>query len=137
MTTDTRHAAKATQDSLTSGNGDISGRRLTPEEAYSLVCDYVRADGWVQDGAGYWSHPDALDPGPGVMLPSALMISLRNDGIDPDSPAPPVAHSFGPRRDVAGAALCVVCGERSGVPIYGGKCPGCYEAQRVEREEGS
>ena len=76
--------------------------RLAPEEAYSLVCDYVRADGWVQDGAGYWSHPedDKHHPTqPPVPLSSALMIALRYDGISPDTPAPPVAHTFGPRRE--------------------------------------
>ena len=76
--------------------------RLTPEEAYSLVCDYVRADGWVQDGAGYWSHPEDgkhHPTQPPVPLSSALMIALRYDGINPDTPAPPVAHTFGPRRD--------------------------------------
>jgi hypothetical protein len=38
------------------------------------------------------------------------------------------------RRDWPAHAWCAVCNEKRAHGIYGGKCRGCFEAQREERD---
>ena len=45
------------------------------------------------------------------------------------------AHAGLDKADSSTGYGCVVCAEKSGKVIYGGKCQGCFEAQRAEREQ--
>lgn len=38
------------------------------------------------------------------------------------------------RRHDPARLLCVVCGEKPGLSVYGLRCAGCFEAQREERD---
>jgi hypothetical protein len=71
----------------------MSKKRVTPEQFYGLLCDYVRADGWQQDDEGLWSRDH---DGYQLTLTGAVKVTMEYDGLVLTAPAPPVETKFGP-----------------------------------------